>query len=304
MKLKFEEKQYEMQMNLELACEKNLRKNVFAPGQVLEHELGIDVALFSCDRRFWKYLYRDWDYLFYSWYKYWRHGVDSRGILKLVKVFEDIIRNMPDIRYNLFIQYKRPKYLKKKTAAEYWKWKRPYFRYIITEAQQKLLENLSDRVEPYAQVIYAAPAFVTQDEFWRYVNEGGLIDRSNYCRAIDLKDHHRYTYIDSGTFGFAFSEPEEIKSYSIDEILKSLKKKNEGLKEGNRRHINRLSSDISVVMLESNSIYSKPYNIRLKFYESQELFNLLNEGSSGLYGNFVKIKVFEQITGINIFNGY
>ena len=304
MKLKFEEKQYEDQMNSELTCQKNLTKNRFAPGQVLEHELGIDVALFSCNRSFWKYLYRDRDYLFYYWYKYWRHGMEPDDIKKLGEVFEERVKYMPDIRFNLFIQYKRPKYLKKKTAAEYWRWGRPYYRYKIEEEQQKLLENLYNKVEPYAQVIYAAPAFVTQDEFFRYQNEGRFIEKSNYCRAIDLKDHYRYTYIDGGTFGFAFSEPEEIKSLTIDEVLKSLREKEKPVKKNNLEHIYRLSSDINAVMLESDNVYSKPYKMRLEFYKNKENFNLLNEYSSGVYERILKIRTFEQITNINIFNGH
>jgi len=61
-----------MQMNLELACKKDLIRNIFSPGQVLENFLGFDVEMFSCNNKFWKYFYRDFDYLFHHWYKFWR----------------------------------------------------------------------------------------------------------------------------------------------------------------------------------------------------------------------------------------
>jgi len=49
----FEEKQYETQMNIELLCKYDT-SNLFTPGQYLENSLGFDVALYSCNRRFWR----------------------------------------------------------------------------------------------------------------------------------------------------------------------------------------------------------------------------------------------------------
>jgi hypothetical protein len=45
----FEEKEYEVQMNVELACPAAGRRYLVAPGQVLEHLLGYDAAVDPSD---------------------------------------------------------------------------------------------------------------------------------------------------------------------------------------------------------------------------------------------------------------
>ena len=103
MKVTFEEKQYENQMNLELACQEGLYKNksLFSPGQVFEGALGFDAAMHSCNKNFWKIFYKDWDYLFHKYMRYWRHGMDLSDLRDFSHVFEKIFNHMPDIRYNL-----------------------------------------------------------------------------------------------------------------------------------------------------------------------------------------------------------
>jgi hypothetical protein len=299
MKMTFEEKQYESQMNIQLACELNLHKNLFVPGQVLENSLGFDVALFSCNRKFWKYFYRDWDYMFRYWYKYWRHGMDIDDLRDMNRVFEEIYNHMPDTRYNLFIQYKRPKYRKSKKASEYWKWGRPYFRYKINEQQQKLLENLHNKVGNYGLVIYASPAFITQDEFWQNVNNKTLIENSNFCKAIELKGHYRYTYINGGRFGFAFSEPEEIKNIDLKKEINSLKESPKIIEGNNVDHIVSLANDLENIVKESD--FNEFYKMRLNILKESEVYSKLD---SKLFISSYKIKLFEEVTGIEIFNGF
>ena len=295
----FEEKQYESQMNIELACELNLHKNLFSPGQVLENSLGIDAALFSCNRKFWKYFYRDWDYLFYHWREYWRHGVDISDLREINKVFEEIYNHMPNIRYNLFIQYKRPKYIKKKTSAEYWKWGRPYFRYKVNENQQKLLENLHSKVGDYGLVTYASPAFITQYEFWQNVKNKTLIENSNFCKSIDLSGHHRYTYTSGGRFGFAFSEPEEIQNIDLKKEINSLKERSKKTEGNNIDYIVSLANNLENIVEESN--FYEFYKMRLNILRESEVYSKLD---SKLLVSSYKIKSFEEVTGIEILNGF
>ena len=62
MRCEFEEKTYEQYHNMELV---GREKILFPPGQHQENLLGIDVALFSKNRKFW----RMWGY--YKWLILW-----------------------------------------------------------------------------------------------------------------------------------------------------------------------------------------------------------------------------------------
>lgn len=301
MKIQFEEKQYESQMNMLLACQVGIYRNksLFSPGQVLEGYIGFDAAMHSCNNRFWKYFYRDWAYLFYHYSEYWPYGLDLSDLHKFHRVFEEIYEHMPSIKYNVFIQYKKPKYLKKSNAPEYWKWEMPYFRYKLNEKQQKLLEKLSSAVGEMALVIYASPAFITQKEFWENVNNETMIENSNFCKAEELHGHHRYTYIRGGRHGIAFSEPEEISSINLKEEISKLN----GLSEGassNIEYINKLAAKLDNIILESDSDFSQYYRSRLKKFKDSEFSRRVD---SRLFNSLVKINTFEDITGINIFNG-
>lgn len=301
MKIKFEEKQYENQMNMILACQEGIYKNksLFSPGQVLEGQLGFDVAMHTCNKKFMRNFYRDWDYLFYEYINYWRHGMELKNLYEFHEVYEEIFNHMPNIKYNIFIQYKKPKFIKKSTAPEYWKWKTSYFRYKLTDHQQKILEELTHSIGNQALVIYASPAFVTQEEFWENVNNQTMIDNSNFCKVEELIGHHRYTYIKGGRYGIAFSEPEEVRTINIKEELAKLKNIQKE-KSSNSEYINNLSNKLENIILESNNDFSKFYKMRIEKAKENELLKM----DLKLYNSLTKINIFEEITGIQIFHGH
>ena len=212
MNAEFEEKQYEQQMNIELLCKYDI-SDLFAPGQCLENSLGFDVALYSCNKKFWRFFYKGFKrFLLY----YYHYMVDYPYIRpKDVRYLEELMKKylgyIPEIKFNLFIQYKRPEYLTRANSSEWKSWNRSYYRYSIDPNQQQLLEKLAQNVDRNsALVIYASPAFHTQQEFWENVRKRTIVDNSNYCEAVNLSGHKKFTYIKGGTFGIAFSEPKEI----------------------------------------------------------------------------------------------
>ncbi len=224
----FEEKQYEQHMNIELLC-KHDTSNLFPPGQFLENSLGFDVALYSCNRRFWGYFYKhlDWGWkrYFYYFFKHFPY-IYPKDIKYLEELFEDYLDYIPKIKFNLFIQYKRPEYMRTKRSSEWEHWNKPYYRYQIIPHQQELLEKLAQNINKNsALVIYASPAFHTQEEFWENVQRKTIVDNSNYCEATDLSGHTKYTYINGGRYGIALSEPEEIKNLNLEESIGILRQK-------------------------------------------------------------------------------
>jgi hypothetical protein len=117
---KFEEKQYEQLMNIELA--KN--GQVYPSGQFLENDIAIDAAAYYGDQAFWQ-----------SW-PTGRRMIVKPG-LYLRKEFWEIAEkrlenNMfPKFKCNLFLQYKRPEFIKSARGLERSLWGESYFRYKI-----------------------------------------------------------------------------------------------------------------------------------------------------------------------------
>jgi len=50
-------------MNMILACQEGIYKNksLFSPGQVLEGQLGFDIAMHTCNKKFMMNFYKDWE---------------------------------------------------------------------------------------------------------------------------------------------------------------------------------------------------------------------------------------------------
>ena len=294
----FEEKQYEQHMNIELLC-KHDTSNLFPPGQFLENSLGFDVALYSCNRRFWKYFYK---HLYWGWKRYFYYFfvrfpyIHPDDIKYLEELFKDYLDYIPKIKFNLFIQYKRPEHMKTKRSLEWEHWNHPYYRYQIIQHQQELLEKLAQNIdESSALVIYASPAFHTQKEFWENVQNKTIIDNSNYCEAERLSGHSRYTYINGGRYGIALSEPEEIKNINLEESIYELREQSKY--EGNISTIINLAKQVEDSIKESD--YGKYYSMLL---ESNELFRDFEEYR--IFSSLVKLSLFSQITGVEILYGF
>jgi hypothetical protein len=204
----FEEKTYEKYFGHELA---RSARDTFSPGQVAEGDLGFDEGFFVPwhIRNFW---FRN---LFpIRW-------LGLRGVfLADLEFLDDTLRHaMPGSRYNLFVQYKRPSYVKGHNAKEWGHWHRPYYRYPITDHQQLILEKLELASFGRAAVIYASPAFWTNVALFSNAKKKRVIAESNVAEVSKMVGHKCFTYADSGAFGVAHSEPEIVQSSSLGDIL-------------------------------------------------------------------------------------
>lgn len=226
MKCEFEEKVFEHEINSILVN----KYNSFAPGQVLENKLGFDVALKITNQ--YKLSELGGSILiikqpFYANFLQQYHipvGEDLNLIQNKIRSLKKKIK-FPKIKFNLFLQYKRP-YSVISHKDELWEhWNAPYYKYSITTHQQRALESLARNLADKAIVAYASPIFHTYNELWDCKENNNLLSKTNFVKAEHLNNHHIYTY-DSDRFGQAFSEKEKIESFSLEEEINSLTEKN------------------------------------------------------------------------------
>lgn len=208
MNVEFKEKTYETAFVGELRM---LTKVIYAPDQYDEGMLGFDASAFIP----WPELM---PFLPYRRFRRWRHliGISSAEIKNMG---DDLDNSLPPFRLNLFIQFKRPQYLTHSNAKEWSHWNREYFRYKVDANQQKLLQKLQGIASGRAAVVYAAPAIVKTNDLFAHQLNDAVIKNSNIVDAGLLTGHSKCTYADPGNVGMGHSEPEELNSAKLEEIL-------------------------------------------------------------------------------------
>jgi len=244
---KFEEKQYEWHLNDQLA-EKG---QVYPSGQHLEYDLGIDSAVFSQNPKFWAM----WDR---RRAQRWKTGLHLRP--ELWDTAERILTNnmFPKFKCNIFIQCKRPESISSPYGKEYSYWKQPYLRYEIEDHQQITLQNLEEKISSYAIVVYACLSFWKREDFWRLIENGQIVENSNFVQPRRLRGHRRYTFIQSGKDGYACSEPRKIEGLDIlKEIHRMLDQPDQF--ENNVQFLNNLAKDIKMVIEELDETTRKGF---------------------------------------------
>ena len=139
--MNLKKKTYEQYHNSELLGKSNI---IFPPGQVQENILGFDSVLFSINKYFWKLWRRipRWRKLLWRFWSLIPAGVYLDDIFweDLKEVIDKEIR--VKFKFNIFIQYKRPEYLKSNRAKEFIHWRCPYYRYDIDIHQQQILSQM------------------------------------------------------------------------------------------------------------------------------------------------------------------
>ncbi len=204
----FKEKPYETAFVGELRLRTNA---IYAPDQCDEGFLGFDASAFIQ----WK------DLLPFSPYMRrarWHHlvGISASEIDRFGQRLND---RLPPFRLNFFAQFKRPHYLTDNSAKEWSTWNQNYFRYSVPMKQQKLLRKIIDKGAGRTLVVYAAAAFHTNNEFFTHLASDGIIDHSNIASAAMLDGHTRFTYAQAGNCGTGHSEPEDLQSPTLQELL-------------------------------------------------------------------------------------
>ncbi|HDY7869352.1 TPA: hypothetical protein RQK36_004491 [Vibrio vulnificus] len=277
MKPQFEEKTYESYFNSEL----DKKASIYFPfGQCQEGYLGVDSSAYV-------------DLVFFSRVLGFPLNpalLNGRNMLDIADDMERIlkvsIRNMPNIKVNLLLQYKRSDYITSSKGKEWNYWKESYYRYDIYRTQQKLLDELSKSIANQALILYVAPAiFKIDDLIDKKINEK-IIENSNFALASKLSTHHRNTYTKSGCYSIACSEPERIEKFNLLSTLERM----EVVNGDNSELIKQFAEEIKNVIAK-NEFYGSAFLTALSQYEQLREFELL-------YAHIV-IAVLKEITGLN-----
>ena len=197
----FNEKQYEIGFAKEISTQYEVW---WTPSQHQEHWLGFDAAYSSDDLRIFQIL---------------QGGNIPHGI-QLDRIFASEMDNVfPGTYFNLFVQHKRPEFIKSPRGKERAYWQKSYYRFNIDSQQQKLLEKLENSSSSNAVVTYACAAFYRRADLYRHLNNKSLIQSSNFVRPSRLTGHDRYTFDKPGSCGQAFSQHEFIEDSALSERI-------------------------------------------------------------------------------------
>lgn len=230
----FKEKTFEKYFGFELA---RLTNVTFSPDQCDEASLGFDDAFLLP----WELLRLRLPHLRR---RRWAR-MNGLRISEIDMVGDEISRRMPPFKFNLFVQYKRPEYLSRSSAAERSCWNCPYFRYLTTPHQQALLAQIEIQSNGRAATVYASPAFWRSDDLWNRVHAQSVVAESNIVNVGRLNGHGRFSYRSAGSAGKGHSDPVDIECPSIEQILDG------GMRQDDlpfSRHIKRAARQVEDVV--------------------------------------------------------
>lgn len=206
----FEEKTYEVAYCIELAVGAGGRPAVYSPGQVLESLLGFDAASNpDSGHVIWTVL-----------------ALPRPKGVQLVpplwgasKALQPPAVVLPSYPIGVFLQFKRPEYLKGASAKQWKMWNHPYYRFKRTKKQQQVLGRLERRLGAGAVVRYAAPAFSTLGELEAAQVSGSVITRSGHVAPARLQRHQWWTYDAPGNYGRPNPDGEPVLFETLESLL-------------------------------------------------------------------------------------
>ncbi|WP_137110183.1 hypothetical protein [Rhodobacter sp. SY28-1] len=282
MDIEFKEKTFEKSFGHELA---RLTNATFSPDQCDESWLGFDEAFF---------LPMEWFFRFGPYVRRHRQrrltGVE---IDEFNMTGKTIASHLPDFKLNLFVQFKRPTFLRSRGAKEWSDWNQSYYRYQTMPHQQEALERIDAQSFGRAATIYASPAFWQASDLWSYVRGSTVVDHSNIASVGKLKGHGHYSYIEAGCFGKGHSETVDIESQPLKEII-SL-----GLDRNNPLPLNQHLKKTAAAIVEATSGSDLVTPIFRQVQTAREL-ETLDPGS--LYDAIQIIEIFSDAFGVRYFS--
>ena len=281
MDIEFKEKTYEKYFGHELSL---LTDVTYSPDQCDEAVLGFDEAFFMPESWFWRYG------------PYVRHR--RRGRLTGVQI-EDFNRHgkliadhLPPFKFNLFVQFKRPKFLASNGAKQWSDWRRSYYRYETTPHQQEALEELDAHSHGRAATIYASPAFWQASALWSIVKRKSVVAQSNIASVGKLKGHRHYTYAEPGCFGKGHSEAVDIEGETLVQIIERGIERNEPIPLN--QHLKKAALAITETVRQSDSASSI-------FNQVQSARGYSDFDQNSLYDSIEVINAFSEAFGVRYY---
>jgi hypothetical protein len=192
----FEEKEYEVAADLELAAGPAGFRAVFSAGQVLESIVGYDVAADpSQDHPIWNLLNVARPPGVVLVPGHWAPGVSPSA------------KQLPGNPISLIFQYKRPEWMVGPSAGQWKLWRQPYLRFTIRPRQQALLLRLQQKLSSQAVVRYVSPAFWRRGDFEAALLRRQILGKSGFVGPDALAGHRAWTYLQPGSVGRANPSP-------------------------------------------------------------------------------------------------
>jgi hypothetical protein len=234
----FEEKQFEMAANIELALQ---QASVFAAGQVLEAVVGYDVAAHPpANAPIWKLI-----------------GIANAptGIQLVPNLWQRAkaqpkAADLPSSYVSLILQYKRPRYLADNRAKQWATWNSAYYRFMVYTKQQPILEVINGSVNQRAVVRYASPVFWEYSVLQTKQNAHDVLAATNYPEIGKLTNHQAWTYQQPGNAGHPNPRRGESHQGSFQDIWFEARSRLRGRKPENLyQHLRGLAAGIGVAVL-------------------------------------------------------
>lgn len=282
----FEEKQFEQPLNEELS----VRRRILPVGQVREATVGFDARLFSRNIAFWR-----------LWSHRWRLAPflpPRRGVPLDDLFWRDAATSIDNIsvrlKFNVFVQHKRPEYIKSRLGGEYDRWKQEYFRYEIDPDQQIRPESLENRISKHAIVVYACPAFWKLADLLQYQFKEKLVENTNSAEPHRMHGHQRYAFVEAGKAGEAFSEPSRIPPTNILEMIDTLQEREIPF-DTNSGFLNSLAQNILSIREQTQSEFWSLFD---------ETYNSLRVPENEFGRNMLRIGLFVFMTNVSWSIGY
>ncbi|WP_018996576.1 hypothetical protein [Hirschia maritima] len=282
-KIDIKEKSYEQHFNIEIG---QYTDELFAPDQCDEKILGFDSSVHLNDN------------LWHPHFPRMSSRCLSNGVLRgdLEKhLGRGLNKILPNMKFNLFIQFKRPEYLSGHRSGQWEHWKRSYYRFTLTPHQQELLEKLAVVSKGRAAVVYASPAFNTLDELMEKKRNKEIIDSSNIISAEKLSGHTKCTYAEAGNISMGHSEPVEIVSPPLSKIL-AQRSENKG--QPFTQHIKK-SADIIVKAIRENKTIENSVKLAKSALGNEDVVELPVEHSSWSDA-LLTIRAFSIVSDISL----
>lgn len=279
--IQFKEKTFEKYFGHELA---RLTNETFSPDQCDEAWLGFDEAFFvpvAWLMRFGPYVRRRRLHRL--------TGVDIEEFNKAGKV---ISSHLPDFKLNLFVQFKRPEFLRSRGAKQWSDWNQSYFRYETTPHQQEALERIDAQSNGRAAIVYASPAFWQASDLWAHVKNGAVVEHTNIASASKLKGHGHYTYVEPGCVGKGHSETVDIEGEPFLEVIRAGIERNDPLPLN--QHLKKAAA--AIIEATSGSDLLAPI-----FDQVQAAGGYERLDTSSLYDAIRIIRIFEEAFGARYF---
>lgn len=84
-----------------------------------------------------------------------------------------------------------------------------------------MLRKIFDVGKRRAVVVYAVPAFHKSDELFTHQLNNAIIENTNILNAALLSGHSKCTFVEAGHFGVGHSDPEELRSPSLRQLIQA-----------------------------------------------------------------------------------